>query len=335
MKDRRPYHAHFECDYLEESYRIPSGSKFTKWFSNVLDACCEPGRKHVLEMYNREDLLDLCRWVVAFGARALAEQDLRDLSVKVDEDVPFPSLDHVKELVDNADVHPEIEREQLQYLYVLMSTISKLLGTTTNAMRKKKAADTKMHHDAAACLKEKPSCLSQLFVWTFPSFEEFKRNINIRQFNSFGLWDEGLENLGQGIYPTASFFNHSCGPNTLMSMNTFCLDTADGDGQASENDGELLKSLSITDDPSELSLFSIAWAILKEPVVTFKAAVTIEEGEELTHAYIDINRSVTSRRELLLKAYSFIHKLEEVAQSVSTRQGCGEKTSTSSLAFDA
>ena len=43
------------------------------------------------------------------------------------------------------------------------------------------------------------------------------------QRNTHGIVDLEGHNLGHGLYPMASFFNHSCAPNAVISFNGPCL----------------------------------------------------------------------------------------------------------------
>lgn len=84
--------------------------------------------------------------------------------------------------------------------------------------------------------------------------------------NMFGLWAHGGECLGYGVYPRASYFNHSCWPNTTFFKN-----------------------------PD-----------LKVPHMNFMTVWPIEkEGEEVCISYIDISAGLRDRRNTLLDKYFF------------------------------
>lgn len=84
--------------------------------------------------------------------------------------------------------------------------------------------------------------------------------------NMFGLWANGGECLGYGVYPRASYFNHSCWPNTTFYKN-----------------------------PD-----------LKVPHMNFLTVWPIEkEGEEVCISYIDISAGLRERRDTLLDKYFF------------------------------
>lgn len=84
--------------------------------------------------------------------------------------------------------------------------------------------------------------------------------------NMFGLWANGGECLGYGVYPRASYFNHSCWPNTTFYKN-----------------------------PD-----------LKVPHMNFLTVWPIEkEGEEVCISYIDISAGLKPRRDVLLDKYFF------------------------------
>lgn len=84
--------------------------------------------------------------------------------------------------------------------------------------------------------------------------------------NMFGIWANGGECLGYGVYPRASYFNHSCWPNTTFYKN-----------------------------PE-----------LKIPHMNFLTVWPIEkEGEEVCISYIDISTGLMDRRGTLLDKYFF------------------------------
>ena len=84
--------------------------------------------------------------------------------------------------------------------------------------------------------------------------------------NMFGLWANGGECLGYGVYPRASYFNHSCWPNATFYKN-----------------------------PD-----------LKVPHMNFLTVWPIEkEGEEVCISYIDISAGLRDRRDTLLDKYFF------------------------------
>ncbi|KAI8848876.1 hypothetical protein BC829DRAFT_432986 [Chytridium lagenaria] len=194
MKDRASYHQQYECRYYKEASKIPSGSQYERWFFKLLDNVCNRGRRHVLEIYERNDVMDICRWVISYCARSLAENDLRKLEVKIDEDIPIPTHSQVLELTDNDQALPALEREQLLYLHRFLSILSSALTG-----KKKDIRNNAYRPGDSNSLNELPQTLSDLFVWRF-SVEEFTRNINIRQSNCFGIWDEGGERLGQSLF---------------------------------------------------------------------------------------------------------------------------------------
>lgn len=83
--------------------------------------------------------------------------------------------------------------------------------------------------------------------------------------NMFGLWAPTEECLGYGVYPRASYFNHSCWPNTTFYKN-------------------------------ETS---------KIPYMDFITALPIDEKDEVCISYIDISAGLMGRRQTLLDKYFF------------------------------
>eukprot|EP00276_Gloeochaete_wittrockiana_P015647 CAMPEP_0184341466 /NCGR_PEP_ID=MMETSP1089-20130417/10083_1 /TAXON_ID=38269 ORGANISM="Gloeochaete wittrockiana, Strain SAG46.84" /NCGR_SAMPLE_ID=MMETSP1089 /ASSEMBLY_ACC=CAM_ASM_000445 /LENGTH=159 /DNA_ID=CAMNT_0026669777 /DNA_START=649 /DNA_END=1128 /DNA_ORIENTATION=- len=97
--------------------------------------------------------------------------------------------------------------------------------------------------------------------------------LGIKETNSFGLWrlalkrGESTQCFAHGMYPLASFFNHSCVPNICRADRH----TADSFGVD----------------------------------IAFQALRNIRSGEELTHAYILTNFPTGKRQFELLFHYHF------------------------------
>lgn len=84
--------------------------------------------------------------------------------------------------------------------------------------------------------------------------------------NMFGLWGQNGECLGYGVYPRASYFNHSCWPNTTFFKNT----------------------------------------THKIPHMDFQTVFAIDTpGSEVCISYIDISGDLNTRRNTLLDKYFF------------------------------
>jgi len=94
----------------------------------------------------------------------------------------------------------------------------------------------------------------------------------INHFNTFGIWDEYHQCIGLGIYPRASFFNHSCAPNVYRS--------------------ELLSS-------------SLAPQLQSRRIISFKALHPIPRGSEVCISYSDVDLAKQVRQDYLLYQFHF------------------------------
>jgi len=103
--------------------------------------------------------------------------------------------------------------------------------------------------------------------------------------NSHGVVDWKLRQLGTGIYPEASMFNHSCAPNAVVSfaaggkLNVCCIGVDDYEARAME-------------------IGPKGYAPLRRPR-------PIRKGEEVCIAYTELYRPAASRRLTLEKSKGF------------------------------
>ncbi|RKO84538.1 hypothetical protein BDK51DRAFT_31843 [Blyttiomyces helicus] len=149
-----------------------------------------------------------------------------------------------------------------------------------------------------------PRSFSALFRHFFPTPTPFVELLGMRQMNGFGLWDGANECIGGALYPSASYFNHSCRPNLARITGLRC---ADDTAAPSEPESAPALPLDST-PPSSSRIPSLAdihkvWSL--EPRVTFRAVQPIAAGAGLHHSYIDLTLSRDTRREMLKEGYCF------------------------------
>ena len=110
--------------------------------------------------------------------------------------------------------------------------------------------------------------------------------------NSHGIVDWKLRQVGTGIYPEASMFNHSCAPNAVVSfapggtLNVQCIGVDDYVARA--------------DDVSANAEYE--WMHMERPV---RPPRSIKKGEEVCIAYTELYRPAESRKTTLEKSKGF------------------------------
>lgn len=110
----------------------------------------------------------------------------------------------------------------------------------------------------------------QLANWLMPDEAQIDEEVLLdiyckHRVNMFGIWGEAGECLGYGIYPQASYFNHSCWPNTTFFRN----------------------------ETQHL------------PYLDFSTIYNIENEAEVSISYIDISTDLATRRHTLSDKYFF------------------------------
>jgi SET domain/MYND finger len=101
--------------------------------------------------------------------------------------------------------------------------------------------------------------------------------------NNFGILDQNnLETIGQGVYPQASLWNHSCDPNCLVRF-----------GVSSNSSSSCIKddAKSMQEDCTTLQMVAIQ---------------DIPPGMELTHSYVDLSYDTSTRQEYLYHNHGFV-----------------------------
>lgn len=101
-----------------------------------------------------------------------------------------------------------------------------------------------------------------------------QRTLNIFQKNNFGITDSLHAAIGEGVFPCASLLNHSCKPNCILRY-----------------------ELSMPHDGDNNKYYP--------PILQIVACKDIEEGEELTHSYVDLALPTSERRSRLRLAHGF------------------------------
>ena len=280
------FHSHYECAYILGISKISE-----KWIDQVVQKTIADDRaskdsdrlKTLLSVYSKSDIQDLALWILNYIVR-----------VHMESLVPLREshLSQVQDLVSHYPHASADERMQLQFLYDLLSVIPFSQSITT-------------------------SWQSLLFA-AFPNGHlDFGHLLGIRQSNGFGLWDTAGECLGIGLYPFASYFNHSCSPNLVRStglVNRDHLKAEDVNARVQEKwraSGISMEELCVDLDqvianPSILSpiqSFKHVYALL--PRVSFQALHNLEPKTPLTHSYIDLTLPLHERKSMLLEGYDF------------------------------
>ncbi|KAJ1569336.1 hypothetical protein HK096_003447, partial [Nowakowskiella sp. JEL0078] len=277
------FHSKYECHPLSE-IQLLSSTMFSKsisklkadiWeitlanFKNELSVLeTEISGKSIYKLwleliddYDYSDVQNLARWFLNLMVRRQIELDLKeglvkdqdgnvagwndvDLRLKQTDDVKScvsstPTWENVRKLTANTEILPT---EELLQSFFLWSTLLRLsiIANPNNFSR---------------------GTFSDSFRKFFPTFDSFVSLIGIRTMNSFGLWDSTDECLGQGLYPFASYFNHSCRPNTVRDT-----------GMKNISKSEIKPTpKSVEEDKAmQLSLEDIVSAISKEPIVIYQ-----------------------------------------------------------------
>ncbi|KAJ3320783.1 hypothetical protein HDU76_000227 [Blyttiomyces sp. JEL0837] len=321
--DRSQFHSQFECSYLTEISKVPSGKAFDKWRDSFWNGKTKGKDDHdkkpdsglmlkLIGVYERFDVQDLARWALNFCLRGVVEMKGLVESSNVVDGIPFPTYEEALELVPNIEGIPKDELIQLEGLYTLLSHLSQpkpsnAKSTSTNRQQHDDSANTDDTTTTNTTDFPLPPTFSELFKWRFPQFDDYVKVMSIRQCNGFGLWDGAKECLGQALYPIASFFNHSCDPNLVRGTGMVNLDEKKTDLSSVASH---IKAITLNEQEGQngfdrRELNGVMRALLREPVVTFWAGRDIAEGEPLFLSYIDESQSLERRKESLKTVYYF------------------------------
>ena len=170
------FHRNYKCAFVENISKL-SETQVQKW---ITAACHKFKGKdpELFRVYCRLDIQNLALWMLDYCLRIHFEAlvDLQDSD-------SLQALDLVSHYVNS----PLEEKRQIEFLYdCLLSVPEPVSGF-------------------------KP--FRTLVQSVFTTHQELGHVIGIRQSNGFGLWDSAGECLGIGLYPFASYFNHSCASN--------------------------------------------------------------------------------------------------------------------------
>eukprot|EP00741_Cyanophora_paradoxa_P003903 tig00000737_g3797.t1 len=154
-----------------------------------------------------------------------------------------------------------------------------------------------LYDDVAACVTniEKQSAPARKYLEGFaallrsrvPSLfasvpvEDIVHVMGVNQCNSFGLWDEAHECCAIGLYPYASYFNHSCEPNLYRTGHLCASDADSGSGEA----GPAAPPAPSTPEARRILNLGLRMRALRP----------VAEGEEVCTAYIDCDQSAEAR----------------------------------------
>jgi hypothetical protein len=267
----KSFHKKYKCALAENISKL-SENQVQKW---IHAASKKFKDQELFEVYCRLDIQNLALWMLDYCLRIHLEP-----SVDIQDSTSRQALD----LVSHYESSPIEEKIQIEFLYDCLISIPQ---PASGFMSFKK-----------------------LIQSVFKNHKELGHVIGIRQSNGFGLWDSAGECLGIGLYPFASYFNHSCSPNlkrntgmieftsdyierrsTLMEKINWCL--------GCDLDSILQDPESISPETSFLLTFRMA------PCLEFTARQNIPKGESLTHCYIDGTLPFESRQTLLKDGYFF------------------------------
>jgi hypothetical protein len=124
------------------------------------------------------------------------------------------------------------------------------------------------------------SIVQRYTTWTAM---EVSRARQLLSKNNFGILDHStLETIGQGVYPLASLWNHSCDPNCFVRFGVMNNKSTN----SQENDDKNIK--------------------MERTILQMVAIRDIPPGVELTHSYVDLSHDTTTRQETLYRIHGFI-----------------------------
>ncbi|KAJ3121929.1 hypothetical protein HK098_003281 [Nowakowskiella sp. JEL0407] len=241
-----------------------------------LDVAKRQKWKELVDVYDVFDIQDMARWVLNILVRRKVDLDLTSNVLedgiethKLIESIP--SWADVKKLVSNVETLPLDEKIQLEFLWEVMNNLSTF-------SRNANISDS----------------FSSYFKQYFPDSIDFISLMSIRTMNGFGLWDSASECLGHGLYPSASFFNHSCRPNMVRDTGMRAVEHIDRTFHAS-----------LIDMGSPLTKSEIISALALQPSVVFTALETMPKNTRLHHSYITLTQKRSARIEELKSGYHF------------------------------
>ncbi|KAJ3238724.1 hypothetical protein HDU81_007304 [Chytriomyces hyalinus] len=249
---------------------LPSGKGFRKLLIDA-DAQISPNSSLMQDAYERSDIIELARWLLSFCIRMEMEKDA-DLA-GLDG---FPTYADFKELVPNVDSVSKDEISQLHGLHYLFSHLQPPAGQSKLS---------------------KPS-FSSLFIDALPHPEDLIRVICIKQCNGFGLWDQEGECMGHAIYPSASFFNHSCDKNLERVIGMKVVAQEPSVSQPA-NEAAGITEVSASRESC------IRRALELQLPVVLHAKRAIQNGQLITHSYVDQSWDRERRRQYLKDVYYF------------------------------
>jgi hypothetical protein len=143
--------------------------------------------------------------------------------------------------------------------------------------------------------------------------------------NDFGILDELMSLRASAVCPAAALLQHSCCPNTVLGFSF-----------AHELDAENKLKNSVVDVTTDVleSEFSSMEELSPDKrarrILVFRTNRDVEEGEELTHSYVDQVLLCEQRKEYLLRTYGF-----ECSCAACVDASSSSSSSSSSLSLSA
>ncbi|KAJ3062312.1 hypothetical protein HDU98_001811, partial [Podochytrium sp. JEL0797] len=149
------------------------------------DTLLSPGSTLMQDSYDRAAVIELARWLLSFCIRVEIEREFEPAILE-----GLPTLSDFWELVPNVESASDEFALQLRGLHHFFSTLK-----------------------TAKSVRSSRPLFAAIFKSAIPDPLDLIKAISIKQCNGFGLWDQEGECLGHAVYPSASYFNHSCDKN--------------------------------------------------------------------------------------------------------------------------
>ncbi|KAJ3070132.1 hypothetical protein HDU98_006832 [Podochytrium sp. JEL0797] len=267
MDSVKTFHSEFECARFREIGALQTGKGFTKLLETA-DTHLSPESTLMRDSYDRTAIMELARWILSFCIRVEIEHEFSPTPELL---LGLPTVSDFWQLVPNTESASAEYVSQLRGLHHLFSTLR-----TAKSLRG----------------SSRP-LFAALFHSAIPEPIDLIKLISIKQCNGFGLWDPEGECLGHAIYPSASYFNHSCDRNLERPVGMKLAPSIPSFGSSGASNEE-------TGYPH-----AIREALDLQVDVLMVAKCDIEMGEEVTHSYITCDGGREERQKSLKEGYYF------------------------------
>jgi hypothetical protein len=122
--------------------------------------------------------------------------------------------------------------------------------------------------------------------------------------NDFGLLDELMSLRASAVCPAAALLQHSCCPNTVLGF-SFAHELDAETNIKTTREGDMSMSVDITVESEFATIEELSPDKRARRILVFRANRDIEQGEELTHSYVDQVLLCEQRKEYLQRTYGF------------------------------